>query len=1136
MRTGRDIIGLPVLLVCLLSLAFAAPSFGADKLLKIEKTVREEQTSEPGLVRHHCLTLTGNDRSLGDLQRATPWSLPSRALADDFDTTITCLVMRFNFQYEETDDPNTTGRGVMDLSRPFNIRENPLADSLMIDSLGYLIDPPPHDSLYFDAHLRALSLYWERISEGRVHLDWVIYPPGPDSVYTLPHPMSRYGRCSSYMDTIVQGLLDYATDCFTVVDNAHQVDPGHPDIDFSAYDAYFLFHAGSDRQSDLGFPETCSDLFTGYVRFGYDSAQGIDERPLVDGTYRIPNAIMMPETVIQDGRVSAMNAVMAHEFGHQLGLVDIYSTNGFLTQMGDFALMDNNGFGTGLEFSGFTSRVFGCVPVYPMAWSRAFLGFAEVEDFRSDSNDVRLVAAEAYGSDGLKVARVPISETEYYLLENRIPDLDGKETYICMDTSENNTSVIMGPCDAARRLTGEYDVLLPGDPTGGMLILHVDEAVAALDYNGNGINNFEDNQLQWWVAGEERRFVSLVEADGLVQFGGWYSSGYGKAEDMYRDDRNNAFTPYTVPRSIDNSGNNTRVCITDIRRDTLTGVANTTYVDSVMFFDLAFEHKADGFPVRAGRPSRWLSPVADDIDGAGMPELIVAADTVLSVMTSSGEDFMRSITGCDTITCPLFYDTAITSINRGSLDNPPGYYRVPVFAIVPTEITAGPVTGRFDSTTQEKLVAVGCYHPNLSSWGQVRLYAPADEDGDARADSAGLPLNTRGAPVALSFGEDLFVLTDRGYVYRQDSPGAVAADTFIVSGDVFLGVCLLDGSSLVVLSADTVNGTTSVHFIGDDVYSTVLDGLYVYGPVAVDMDSDGRTEIVAFTADGAGVYLTIDTDKAEPSFSILAERNTGYEITTNPVAGDVDFDGSPDIIIGGRNHVYAFNHQFVLATDFPIEIDDRYPNATVIASAVNAEIDRGGNPELIFPTSVGNFYSFGHEKTSLFPVSSGEQIGGFSGSSAVLLHDTTGGILCYLGGDGWLYGWEVDLDTTRVLWPMNGGDPGGSFALPPDRLPSRQTYAGRFSEEKFYNYPNPVREGSTTIRYFLGEEANNVSLNIYDLSGQRVTSLDGPTGGGMDNEVVWDCAGVTSGVYRCVIKVEFPSETTTAHTDIAIIQ
>jgi len=1121
--------------LCLWLLALTSNVALADKMPEATRVTQEARPGENKVV-HRCLTPMGNDQKLGGLERVRPWSLPSQALSADFDTTIHCLVLRFNFQYEETDDPNTTGRGRMDL-RPIAS----LPDDQIIDSLGHFVDPPPHDSLYFHEHLVSLARYWERVSEGKVHLTWDIYPPGRDSVYTLPEEMGAYGRCES--SEMVSGLIRYAQDCLKLVDTVHRIDPGHPNIDFSQYGAFFLFHAGSDGQNDIGFPATCADLYTGFVRFGssYDDSSGqyVDDAPYVDKTasdsLRIPNALMMPETAMQDNRITALNAVMAHEFGHQLGLVDIYSTATFFTQLGDFALMDNNGFGTSVDLGFPGGNVFGMFPVYPMAWSRAFLGFVEVEDFRADTDDIRLVAAELFENPGLKVARIPITETEYYLLENRIPDTDGKATRPRFDKT---TSVIMGPywADATDTIfTGEFDFLMPGDPTGGLLVLHVDEAVAALDYDGNGLNNFSNNHLQWWVDSQKRKFIELVEADGIVHLGGNYHAGYGMAEDLFRDDRNHAFTPNTNPGTIDNSGNNTRIRVTDIRRDTLTGVSSTVYQDSVILFDLEIDRKVAGFPVRAGQPmpeltpTLGLAPIVDDLDGDGSPEIITVARRLLSVMSSTGEDFLRNISACDT--CSLYLDTAISSVNTGSEQNPAALYPVPVFVEAPKAITAGPVTGRFNPVQTEKHVAIG-YSVDSAS-GLVVTHRPADLNVDGRADAAGVAITTVGWPIALSFGDIIWCLTDSGIAYRMDNLGTVPSKVILLGDSTYYGTCRL-GQRLVVLGGD--DNTSRVYVLGDtlDVYS--LDGIYDRGLIAVDLNNDDQPEVVAFSSDGRGVYLTVDTSGVSPVFSILAQVATGLEFTTRPSAGDVDDDGRPEVLIGGRGYVYAFNGSLILKTDFPLEVDDRYPDSVMIASAVIADIGGDDFAEMIFPGSVGNFYAFGPAPLYGFPLSSGEQREGFSGSSAVVFSDADGGKLGYLGGDGWFYAWQVDLDTTNIFWPMAGSDPHGSFSLSPDRFPEQPIVTTGFDESRYYNYPNPVREGVTRIRYYLGEDANAVRLKIYDLSGQEVYSLEGTTSGGTDNEVVWDCSGITSGVYRCLIEVEFPNETATAYTDIAVIR
>lgn len=197
-----------------------------------------------------------------------------------------------------------------------------------------------------------------------------------------------------------------------------------------------------------------------------------------------------------------------------------------------------------------------------------------------------------------------------------------------------------------------------------------------------------------------------------------------------------------------------------------------------------------------------------------------------------------------------------------------------------------------------------------------------------------------------------------------------------------------------------------------------------------------------------------------------------------------------------------------------------------------ADIQKGEPAELIFPTLVGNIYSFGLDKSYGFPLSAGE----FGYGSPVIFSDTTGGKLGYLGADGWFYAWHVDFDSALNYWPMGGHDPHGSFSFDQTKLTATGTYAELFPEERFYNYPNPVVDGWTTIRYFLGEEAVRVSLSIYDLSGVKVTDMTGPTSGGIDNEFTWHCSDITPGVYRCMIEVDFGGRTESAFTDIAIIR
>ena len=73
------------------------------------------------------------------------------------------------------------------------------------------------------------------------------------------------------------------------------------------------------------------------------------------------------------------------------------------------------------------------------------------------------------------------------------------------------------------------------------------------------------------------------------------------------------------------------------------------------------------------------------------------------------------------------------------------------------------------------------------------------------------------------------------------------------------------------------------------------------------------------------------------------------------------------------------------------------------------------------------------------------------------------------------------------------------------------------------NYPNPFN-ARTTIGYFVSE-AGPVELGIYNIAGQRVTTLcDGIQGAG-EHEVILDAGGLSSGVYFYRLNANGDNET-----------
>jgi M6 family metalloprotease-like protein len=999
------------------------------------------------------------------LEREKPWSLPklSAAAAPQVDT-IRVLAMRLDFQYENPDDPLTTGRGKFDMR-----------DTLtFFNQEGHMIDPSPHVARYFEKHLEALNNYWADVSDRKLVIIGDVYPQVSDSAYHLPHTMGYYGAKDPYI-----GLVEFFDDAIKLVDTAE------PGLRFADYDSYFCFHAGSDRQNDIGFPLTESDLYTGNVFLGeplYVDKSGTDST-------KISSVVIFPEAASQDGRATAMNAVLAHEFGHQLGLVDLYNTSNFFTQVGDFSLMDNNGFGTGLDFGFRVGRVFGCLPVYPDAWSRCFLGFEQPVLFRQGTN-IPVVAAEML-KDGIKVAKVPISEFEYYLIENRRVDIDNAQDALLADSA---TSVIIGPIDLNRQFTGEYDILLPGS---GILIWHVDERVAAM-LNNQGISNFEANRLQ---VDPTHRFIELMEADGLVNFGGNYYAGFGAQQDMYYLGNNTSFTPNTNPPSIGYYGVNSHTYITNISSQ-----------DTTMTFDLENGFLSQGCPRRAGYPVFGLSPVAADVDNDGRPEIIVASNRNILVLEDNGEDSLTP--------GPPFYDTTFSYSGQG-------VYEVPLFARTRQySITAGPVVGDFGNGPDQQYVAVGASN-------EIHIYKTVDQDGNGQADLMYPTIAMQHPVVALmtSGNKLLAIENDRsvplGYVRGAiiDKGQPFPASPYPIHEKELFGITHT-GKDVVIIAGDSAG--VRLYTISDTI-GYDLGGHFTLGPVCVDLDRDSLPEIIVASPEGVIKAIKIDTTQVRPVFSIYGQIGLHDSLYVNPVLADIDGDGYADIIAGGKNKIFALDRHFLSLADFPLMIDRAYPNDFVIAAPVVADINGDHHQDIVIVTSNGNCYAFGPELLYGFPIAAG----GVGVGSPLIFKKSNGGGLGFLGVDGWFYSYDVGFDSTQADWPMGGGDPYGSFHLKESRL-GQPAISDMLPRDKFFSYPNPTLDGRTTIRYFLGADAD-ITLTMYSLSGKRVDEIkiNGRQGTG---ERPWDGSALPTGVYRCLIQADFGNETQTAFTDIAIIK
>ncbi len=405
-----------------------------------------------------------------------------------------------------------------------------------------------HDQAFFERWMLHLGDFFLDASHGSYELDYTVYP----QVFQLPRPLAYYGAdTSSRTDARLPEILP---DLMPLTQSL---------INFQDYDAVIIFHAGAGQEADVERIRTesiWSTFLTRRLLQAYFDSENDDypgfETP--DGA-TLTNVVIVPEDEYHDyfpgpGEENAeaylfsIYGVLAHQFGHVLGLPTLFdndSSNGASQGIGNWGLM-----GTGVWNAG------GYVPAQLSAFSRYYLGWEEAVTLSEDGEGFPLDHFLNHEQHATRLYKVPISEREYYLLENRQQNPDGS-----LDPYNNLPSYSFkllpdGEQDyydqypdlpyfnfMKNRYSGsEWDFFLPGfgmDPNtdgSGILIWHIDENVI----EDNFTENFDMNRIN---ADANHKGVDLEEADGYQHLDTALMDEYkyGGYRDSYRSGNNDYF-------------------------------------------------------------------------------------------------------------------------------------------------------------------------------------------------------------------------------------------------------------------------------------------------------------------------------------------------------------------------------------------------------------------------------------------------------------------------------------------------------------------------------------------------------------------------------------------------------------------
>ena len=109
-----------------------------------------------------------------------------------------------------------------------------------------------------------------------------------------------------------------------------------------------------------------------------------------------------------------------------------------------------------------------------------------------------------------------------------------------------------------------------------------------------------------------------------------------------------------------------------------------------------------------------------------------------------------------------------------------------------------------------------------------------------------------------------------------------------------------------------------------------------------------------------------------------------------------------------------------------------------------------------------------------------------------------------------VYAYDNDFDQNRIEDRTAGISQEQKIAFVPAQM-------------RAYNYPNPAPAGGytdrTIFRYFVNSDSK-VKINIYDISGHLVESLEAEAKGTGYSETEWNISNIASGIYIYTIEIE----------------
>ncbi|MBN1559985.1 T9SS type A sorting domain-containing protein, partial [candidate division KSB1 bacterium] len=461
-------------------------------------------------------------------------------------------------------------------------------------------------------------------------------------------------------------------------------------------------------------------------------------------------------------------------------------------------------------------------------------------------------------------------------------------------------------------------------------------------------------------------------------------------------------------------------------------------------------------------------------------------------------------------------------------------YPLGLMASVGDSVLLAPSVYDFDGDGDEDIVIV-------DHAGIMTVWSTRDSDADGSADL--LHRLDFGERITTSPNAGNIVGTERGhcisYAVQPDGSAqiiekiSVAAEPLTAfhrrakafatgSGSIYLLRVRQDGSGHDVIGPVRAFGYGDKYYLASSQSHLIAPDVVENG-VLIVLSNDGYLTLMNFL----GYIINSET------------RISTSPLVSAPTLGDIDLDGSPEILVACEGELAAYELLGgVPVINFPVEIDNHAHDDQLAAPVCFQSLQNSQRwPHAIVGTGSGRLLGIDNRGQMIdgFPFSTG---GAIDSSPLLLTTDASEDdvLLFAASTDGFVYGWNLHRRHEGELeWPRFGRDGENSFEnwdfIAPVN-PSMEI----MPKSRVFCYPNPSEDGRTIIRYTLNSHVDAINIRIYDIAGELVRQFDH---GGIfpgDHEVTWDVSTVQSGAYIARVEAQASSGNVVQFVKIAVVK